>query len=87
MVTARLPEDGLYTELLSHEPEWAAAGLLGVAGIGDCWAPGTIAAAVWSGHRYAEELDQPQADGIGFLREVTALAPADSVRAGSARLT
>ena len=35
----------------------------------------TIAAAVWSGHRYAEELDEPQAPGpVPYLREVTELA-------------
>ena len=40
--------------------EWADADLLSVRAIGDAWAPATIAAAVWSGHRYAEELDEPQ---------------------------
>ena len=35
----------------------------------------TIAAAVWSGHRYAEELDEPQTAGpVPYLREVTELA-------------
>ena len=47
-----------------------------VRAIGDAWAPATIAAAVWSGHRYAEELDEPQAPGpVPYLREVTELAP------------
>ena len=43
---------------------------------GDCWCPGTIAAAVWDGHRYAEELDGPVPpdDSTPFRREVTALA-------------
>ena len=80
LVTARLPEEGLYVELLAREPEWAAAGLLGVTGIGDCWAPGTIAAAVWSGRRFAEELDQPEPEGIGFRREVTALPQPEPAR-------
>ena len=44
--------------------------------IGDAWSPGTIAAAVWDGHRYAEELDDPPSqDEPPFLREVVALAP------------
>ena len=76
MVTARLPHDGLYQELLSREGEWADAGLLSVRAIGDVWAPATIAAAVWSGHRYAEELDEPQSLGpVPYLRETAELAP------------
>ncbi|MHC9291594.1 FAD-dependent oxidoreductase [Mycobacterium sp. LTG2003] len=76
IVTARLPYDGLYQELLSRESEWADAGLLSVRAIGDVWAPATIAAAVWSGHRYAEELDEPQSLGpVPYLRETAELAP------------
>jgi dimethylamine/trimethylamine dehydrogenase len=76
MVTARLPHDTLYQELIGRQPEWAAADLLSVRAIGDAWAPATIAAAVWSGHRYAEELDEPQAPGpVPYLREVAELAP------------
>jgi dimethylamine/trimethylamine dehydrogenase len=75
MVTARLPHDGLYQELLGRKGEWADADLLSVRAIGDAWAPATIAAAVWSGHRYAEELDEPQPLGpVPYLREVTELA-------------
>jgi dimethylamine/trimethylamine dehydrogenase len=75
LVTARLPHDRLYHELVNREPEWADAGLLSVRAIGDAWAPATIAAAVWSGHRYAEELDEPQPAGpVPYLREVTELA-------------
>jgi dimethylamine/trimethylamine dehydrogenase len=75
MVTARLPHDGLYRELLGRKDEWADANLLSVRAIGDAWAPATIAAAVWSGHRYAEELDEPQPlSPVPYLREVTELA-------------
>jgi dimethylamine/trimethylamine dehydrogenase len=75
MVTARLPHDRLYQELLGRKGEWADADLLSVRAIGDAWAPATIAAAVWSGHRYAEELDEPQTLGpVPYLREVTELA-------------
>jgi dimethylamine/trimethylamine dehydrogenase len=75
MVTARLPHDRLYQELLGRHDEWADADLLSVRAIGDAWAPATIAAAVWSGHRYAEELDEPQPLGpVPYLREVTGLA-------------
>lgn len=75
LVTARLPHDSLYHELQARQSEWAAANLKSVRGIGDAWAPSTIAAAVWSGHRYAEELDEPQPLGpVPYLREVTGLA-------------
>ena len=58
-------------------PRWAEAGLRTVKAVGDCWAPGTIAAAVWEGHRYAEELDEPddRGDTVPFRREVTELTP------------
>jgi dimethylamine/trimethylamine dehydrogenase len=80
-VTARLPHDALFGELTSRQSEWADADLLSVRAIGDAWAPATIAAAVWSGHRYAEELDEPQAPGpVPYLREVSELA-AEHVRA------
>ncbi len=51
MVTARLPNDILYDELGANGD---AAGLTR---IGDCLAPGTIAHAVYAGHRFARELD------------------------------
>ncbi|MGZ4431405.1 MAG: oxidoreductase, partial [Gaiellales bacterium] len=73
-VTARLPQDGLMADLRAR-----AAGDRGmsVRVIGDAWSPGTIAAAVWDGRRYAEELDEPPSgrDEAPFLREVVALDP------------
>jgi dimethylamine/trimethylamine dehydrogenase len=42
--------------------------------IGDCHAPGTIAAAVYAGHRYARELGEPETAGVPFRRELPALA-------------
>jgi dimethylamine/trimethylamine dehydrogenase len=48
--------------------------------IGDGLAPGTIAAAVWSGRRYAEEFDTtPGSDALPFRREVAALLPFDLI--------
>ena len=45
--------------------------------VGDALGPGTIAAAVWDGRRYAEELDEPsEPDAVPFRREVVRLAPA-----------
>jgi len=74
-VTARLPEDSLAQELLTRRQEWPGAGLKSVAAIGDALAPGTIAAAVWAGRRYAEEIEAPtdDADATPFQRELTAI--------------
>ena len=41
--------------------------------VGDCMAPGTIAAAVFEGHRYARELDEPNPADVPFKRERIAL--------------
>jgi dimethylamine/trimethylamine dehydrogenase len=76
-VTARLPEDRLYRDLVARRDEWNDIGLKSVRVIGDALSPGTIAAAVWEGRRYAEELEEPtdSADATPYRREVTALAP------------
>jgi dimethylamine/trimethylamine dehydrogenase len=73
LVTGRLPSDGLAAEL----DALAGAGGPVVRVIGDASSPGTIAAAVWEGRRYAEELDAPAGDDAlpPFRREVVALAP------------
>ncbi len=42
--------------------------------IGDCHAPGTIAAAVYAGHRYARELGEAAVEGVPFKRELPQLA-------------
>jgi dimethylamine/trimethylamine dehydrogenase len=69
-ITARLPNDELY-EALSRLPEAvAAAGIVSVDAIGDCHAPGTIAAAVYAGHRYGREFDHPKTDAVAFRREL-----------------
>ncbi len=76
VVAARLPNEALYLDLLARQPEWADAGIQSVRAIGDALAPGIIAAANWSGHRYARELDADVAvDEPPFRRELTELAP------------
>jgi len=69
-VTARLPEDALYRELVADKAALDAAGIQSVKAIGDCWAPSTIALAVYAGHRYARELEAPAAPTVPFRREL-----------------
>ena len=77
LVTARLPEDRLFRELRGRRGEWADHDLQSVRAVGDALAPGTIAAAVWEGRRYAEELEAPSEDSdtTPYRREIAALAP------------
>ena len=58
-VTSRLPVDGLYTELVSLQDRWSESGIVSVTRIGDCYAPSTIQAAVYSGHKWARGIDEP----------------------------
>jgi len=69
-VTSRLPNDDLEEALAVRPDALSAAGIVSVHAIGDCLAPGTIAAAVYAGHRYAREFDIPQIDQVGFRREM-----------------
>ncbi len=63
-VTSRLPRDGLARELSGRGPT--------VRAVGDAFAPGTIAAAVWDGRRFAEELDGADPQAL-FRRNVARL--------------
>ena len=67
-VTARLPDDALYQALLLREAEWANAGIHSLRCIGDAEAPGLIAHAVYAGHRYARELEEPVSGEAAFKR-------------------
>jgi dimethylamine/trimethylamine dehydrogenase len=57
MVTSREPRDALYHSLNER---------IEVERVGDCSAPGIIASAVYSGHRYARAMDS---DAAQFRRE------------------
>ncbi|MGO1120712.1 oxidoreductase [Rhodovibrionaceae bacterium A322] len=75
LVTARLPNDDLFHALNRDQAGLAKAGVKSLQRIGDCYAPGTIAAAVYSGHRYARELDEPDTgEVVPFRRELPQLA-------------
>ncbi len=60
MTTSRKPVDALYHALSDRIP---------IQRIGDCLAPGTIATSVYSGHRYAREMDAVVPIGVPFHRE------------------
>jgi dimethylamine/trimethylamine dehydrogenase len=60
LVTSRIPLDDLYHSLRDE---------IDIERIGDCLAPGTIATAVYSGHKYAREMDEVIPAGVPFLRE------------------
>jgi len=62
LVTMRSPVDDLWT------------GQPGLTRIGDALGPSTIAAAVYSGHRFARELGEPDAGNVPFRRELINLS-------------
>ena len=74
MVTMRRPVDELYHSLVGLGAGSNAQEIKSITRIGDCYGPGTIAAAVYGGHRYARELDTPPVAGVPFRRELPQLA-------------
>jgi dimethylamine/trimethylamine dehydrogenase len=75
MVASRRSEDTVYAATIARQNEWADHGIKSVKLIGDAAAPGPIAWAVYAGHRYGRELDEPdRGDALSFRREVTQLA-------------
>jgi dimethylamine/trimethylamine dehydrogenase len=69
MVTARLPNDKLYYELLGRLESGQAGSTKSVRRIGDCEAPAPIASAVYSGRRYAMELDDNSGINYSLRRD------------------
>jgi dimethylamine/trimethylamine dehydrogenase len=70
-ITSRLPNDELAQSLEGIPEQISGAGIVSITSIGDCHAPGTIAAAVYAGHRYGREFDRPAGDEAAFQRELT----------------
>ena len=60
MTTSRAPQDDLFYSLVDR---------IDIQRIGDCLAPGTIATSVYSGHRYAREMDTEVTVPVPFRRE------------------
>ena len=68
----RDPKDELVAALADAPGEGV---IRSVTAIGDCLAPGLLASAVYSGHRYARELDTDvPVDSPPFRREVVELS-------------
>jgi dimethylamine/trimethylamine dehydrogenase len=67
-VGARESDDALWRDLQSRRDAFEARGGLSIRRIGDCYAPGIVAAAVFSGHRAARELgaerQEPKRDRV-----------------------
>ena len=76
-ITARVPHDGLYQDLLAREAAWTAAGIRSLRCIGDAEAPGLIAHAVYAGHRHARELEEPVSGDVAFKRHFHAAFAGD----------
>ncbi|MEJ2176771.1 MAG: FAD-dependent oxidoreductase [Gammaproteobacteria bacterium] len=71
MVTERSPERQLYDEIIARQTAGELTRIKSVRLIGDALAPGTIAAAVYGGHRCAREFDQNiDVDKVPFKREI-----------------
>ena len=68
IVGHRQPRDEVFHDLLARNDEFADAGIRSVERIGDALAPGAIVHAVYSGHQYAQQLDNE--GGQGYLRDI-----------------
>ncbi|MCJ8054818.1 NAD-binding protein [Shinella curvata] len=67
-VTARLPVARLWHDLSARAEVWTDHGIETVERIGDCLAPGIIAAANYAGHFYARKLASAQNEGCDAYR-------------------
>ncbi len=74
LVTAQLANDKLYQQLMADSSRFSDSSVRSADCIGDCFVPGTIAAAVYSGHHWARQLGE-RADEreVPFLREMPAV--------------
>ena len=73
MVTSRLSRTAYNRTCCRPRCSGKTTGIKSVTSIGDCLAPGTIAQAVFGGHRYAREFEAPPSEGVPFQREIASL--------------
>ncbi len=67
-VTERIPRQEIMA-IAATPSALGEHGIKSIEAIGDCHAPATIAAAVYAGHLYARQLDNPLDQRYGFSRE------------------
>ena len=78
LVTEREARGSLYQDLMAAEARWADVGIKSVKAIGDHYAPGIIAEAVFSGHLAARDFGtERDANEVPFKREFITLNPID----------
>ena len=68
LVTARLPNDSLFYETQTLV-QTKNTTIKSIQRIGDCLAPGIIATAVYAGHKYARELEEPESYHLTVRRD------------------
>jgi dimethylamine/trimethylamine dehydrogenase len=75
-VTMRNPADTLHHAVHDRHAEWRDAGISEVHSLGDALAPGTIAAAIYAGHKAARAFDEEitDIDAVAFKREFIMLS-------------
>jgi dimethylamine/trimethylamine dehydrogenase len=79
LTTQRLSNDALYRTLDADREALAEADIAGLYLVGDAYAPGLIAEAIFSGHRLAREIDAPDpATPLPFIRERRLLEATDA---------
>jgi dimethylamine/trimethylamine dehydrogenase len=88
LTTQRLSNDAVHRELDDDRDALAAAGIEGLYLVGDAYAPGMIAEAIFSGHRLAREIDSPDPSvPLPFIRERRVVeAIGDEYRLDSAQI-
>jgi dimethylamine/trimethylamine dehydrogenase len=70
LVTSRVPNSELYTQLRQRRAEWARHEVQDVYRIGDCHAPRQVLNAIFDGHRLGREFDSPHPQfPLPFIRE------------------
>jgi len=70
LVTARVPNSGLFNELKARKSEWLKNEIQAIYRIGDCLAPQQLMNAIFGAHRLAREFDSPHPEHpLPWIRE------------------
>ena len=69
LVTSRSPNDSLVRDLAALADRAGDAPRLSFTAVGDCRAPGLVVDAVYAGHRFAREFQEPATGAVRWRRE------------------